>query len=76
MTPPKQIPISRFKAELLQLAKDLARSGETIEVTHYGRPCLEVRPLGSPPSLVGSVKQLVSDDELVKPTSAEWNADS
>ena len=41
---PRQVSKSRFKAQALELFRQVEASGEPLVVTDHGRPPLEVRP--------------------------------
>jgi antitoxin (DNA-binding transcriptional repressor) of toxin-antitoxin stability system len=41
---PRQVPKSRFKAQALELFRQVEASGSPLVVTDHGRPTLEVRP--------------------------------
>jgi antitoxin (DNA-binding transcriptional repressor) of toxin-antitoxin stability system len=41
---PRQVSKSRFKAQALELFRQVEASGEPLVVTDHGRPTLEVRP--------------------------------
>ena len=41
---PQQVSKSRFKAQALELFRQVEASGEPLVVTDHGRPSLEVRP--------------------------------
>jgi len=41
---PQQVSKSRFKAQALELFRQVEASGEPLVVTDHGRPTLEVRP--------------------------------
>ena len=45
-----------------------------ITVTKRGKPIAQVVPLESPPSLRGSGRQLVSDEEFIAPIDVRWDA--
>jgi prevent-host-death family protein len=69
----KTISASEFKAKSLALLDEVAETGETIVVTKRGKPVAQVGPVEQPPSLRGSMKQLVSDEEFIKPIDVEWD---
>lgn len=71
----REIAISKFKAECLNILQEAADTGEEIVVTKRGKPLVRVVPVEDPPTLQGSVTYLVSDDELVAPIDAEWSAE-
>ena len=66
---------SRFKAECLGLLAEVAETGQELVVTKHGRPVARVTPVEDAPSLRGSVKFLVSDEELIAPLGEVWNAE-
>lgn len=70
----RTIAAGRFKAQCLALIDEVAESGETIIVTKRGRPVARIMPLEPPPSLLGSITFLVSDEEFVAPIDAAWDA--
>lgn len=72
----RSIPAGRFKAQCLALLDDVAATGETIVVTKRGKPVAQLVPLEPPASLIGSVTFLVSDEELMAPIDAEWDAEA
>ena len=72
----RSIPAGRFKAQCLALLDDVQATGETIVVTKRGKPVAQVIPLEPPASLVGSVTYLVSDEELMAPIDAVWDAEA
>lgn len=72
----RSIAISRFKAECLGLLDEVAEFGEEILITRRGRPLARVVPVEPPPGLAGSVRFMVSDDELVAPIDAAWEAEA
>jgi prevent-host-death family protein len=72
---PKSISASEFKAKCLALLDDVAEKKETLVVTKRGKPVAKVVPAEEPRSLIGSVRQLVSDEELIKPLYEDWQPD-
>ena len=71
----RTITATQFKAKCLGLLDEVAATGQDLIVTKYGRPVVRVVTVVPPPSLVGSVTQLVSDDELMAPFDEPWDAD-
>ncbi len=71
----KTINASRFKAECLGLLDQVAESGQELVITKRGRPVARVSPVEDAPSLRGSVRFLVSDEELIAPLGEAWNAE-
>jgi prevent-host-death family protein len=70
----KTISASEFKAKSLALLDEVAETGEPLVITKRGRPVAQVVPMEPAPSLRGSIKQLVSDDELIAPIDVTWDA--
>jgi prevent-host-death family protein len=70
----KEIPVGRFKAECLALLAEVAATGEELMVTKRGRPLARVVPVTQPPSLLGSVRYLVGDEDLIRPIEDGWDA--
>lgn len=71
-----EISASQFKARCLSLLDEVAESGAELMVTKRGRPVAQVIPVDEDASLIGSVRQLVDDDELVAPIDVGWDADA
>lgn len=71
----RTIAAGRFKAECLRLLDEVAETGETIVVTKRGTPVAKLEPIEAPPSLVGSVTFLVSDEELIEPILEPWDVE-
>ena len=76
---PQQVSKSRFKAQALQLFRQVEASGEPLVVTDHGRPTLEVRPYrpARPDAdplaqLRGSVLRF--DDPLAPVGENDWEA--
>ncbi|MBJ7459251.1 MAG: type II toxin-antitoxin system prevent-host-death family antitoxin [Thermoleophilaceae bacterium] len=71
------ITATRLKATLLGVLDEVARTGQTIVVTKHGKPVANIVPHSHEPyDLKGSVKQLVSDDELIAPFDTEYTSDA
>jgi prevent-host-death family protein len=71
----RTIPAGRFKAQCLRLLDEVAETGETIVVTKRGKAVAKLEPVEQPPSLVGSVTFLVSDEELMEPILEPWDVE-
>jgi prevent-host-death family protein len=69
----RTIPASRFKAQCLALLDEVADSGEAIVVTKHGKPVARLEPIQPPPSLKGTVRYHVSDEELIAPLWEDWD---
>lgn len=68
---------SQFKAKCLAILDDVAATGGEIVVTKRGRPVAKVVPVEPwDDDLQGTVKQLVSDEELISPIDVVWEADA
>ncbi|MBA2464819.1 MAG: type II toxin-antitoxin system Phd/YefM family antitoxin [Nocardioidaceae bacterium] len=72
----REVNASTFKAECLGLLDEVAETGSALVITKRGRPVARVVAVEDPPSLRGSVGFAVSDDELVEPIDAAWEAAS
>lgn len=71
------ISASQFKARCLALLDDVAESGAEITVTKRGKPVAKVVPVDADhDSVLTSVTQLVSDEELMAPIDVVWEADA
>jgi antitoxin (DNA-binding transcriptional repressor) of toxin-antitoxin stability system len=75
----RQVSKSRFKAQALELFRQVEASGESLVVTDHGRPTLEVRPYrparpGADPleELRGSVLRF--DDPFAPVDENDWEA--
>jgi prevent-host-death family protein len=62
---PRTIKASEFKAKCLALLDDVAEKRETLIVTKRGKPVARIVPAEDPPSLLGTVKVLMPEDEFV-----------
>ena len=62
---PKSVAASEFKAKCLALLAEVSETCQELVVTKRGKPVARVVPIEAPPSLLGSVEFLISDDELV-----------
>ncbi len=76
---PQQVSKSRFKAQALELFRQVEASGEPLVVTDHGRPTLEVRPyrparIAADPleELRGSVLRF--DDPFAPVGENDWEA--
>ena len=63
---PRTIKASEFKAKCLALLDDVAEKRETLIVTKRGKPVARIVPAEDPPSLLGTVNVLMSEDEFVR----------
>lgn len=70
----KEIAAGKFKAECLALLDQVAATGEELVVTKRGKPVARVVPVEEPPSLRGSIRILVSEEELLEPLD-DWEVD-
>lgn len=70
----REVPASEFKAKCLALLDEVAQNGQPLVVTKRGKPVARVVPVDKPRSLIGSVKFLISDEELVH-SGLDWNVD-
>jgi len=72
----RTIKASKFKAECLGLLDEVAETRQELVITKRGRPVARVTPVDDAPSLRGSVRFLVSDEELIAPVGDTWNAET
>jgi prevent-host-death family protein len=77
--PIREITAEEFAERCLELIDEVRDTGEELIVTREGTPAVQVmaaaRPNGARPSLIGSVKFNLTDDEFVHfGTEAEWEA--
>jgi len=63
---PRTIKASEFKAKCLALLDDVAEKRETLIITKRGKPVARIVPAEDPPSLLGTVNVLMSEDEFVR----------
>jgi prevent-host-death family protein len=70
----RTVPASKFKAQCLAMLDEVAATGEEIVVTKRGRAVARVVSAETPSSLRGSVSFNVSDEELIEPLDADWDA--
>ena len=61
----REIAASEFRAKCLALLDEVAKTREELVVTKRGKPVAKIVPVEAPPSLVGSVRYSITDDELV-----------
>lgn len=69
------IPVSKLKAEALAIVERVASTGQHVTITKRGKPVARLVPVEQPPSLLGSVRVLMTDDEFVGPTDDDWEAE-
>jgi prevent-host-death family protein len=72
---PATVPAGVFKARCLAILDEVAATGNEVVVTKRGRPVARVVGVSRPPSLRGSVRFNVSDDELIAPLEDRWDAE-
>lgn len=70
----RTVSASEFKAKCLSMLDEVAVTGEEIVITKRGRPVARLAPAVAPVSLRGSVTFNVTDEDLVKPLDAKWDA--
>ncbi len=70
----RTISATEFKARCLALLDEVAETGETLTVTKHRRPVARILPVEPVKSLRGSIRFLVSDDELIAPLGETWEA--
>lgn len=69
----KYMSASAFKAQCLAVLDEIALTGQPVVVTKRGKPVARVVPAEEQRSLRGSVRFLVSDEELIAPMFDEWD---
>lgn len=73
----ESITATKLKATLLGVLDDVARTGQSIVVTKHGKPVANIVPhVHEPYDLKGSVRQVVSNEELIAPFEVEYTADA
>lgn len=70
----REIAVSAFKARCLALVEEVSQTGQELVITKRGKPLARILPMAEPPSLSGSVTLLVSEEELLTPIDARWDA--
>lgn len=70
----KTVSATQFKARCLALLDEVAETGQPLVVTKHRRPVVRVVPASPAASLRGSVRFLVSDEELIAPLPEVWEA--
>jgi prevent-host-death family protein len=71
----RTISASEFKAKCLALLDEVAETREPLVVTKRGKAVARVVP-AQESSLIGSARQLVPDEELIKPLFEDSEPDS
>jgi prevent-host-death family protein len=71
----KTMPATKFKANVLALLKQVARTGEKIVVTNRGKPMAELSPI-SPPKLAKNRYGGKIIGDIVSPLPDKWEADN
>jgi len=66
---------TQFKAECLRVLDEVAATGEPVTVAKRGKPVAKVTAVSSV-DLRGSVRILVSEEELLAPIDEPWDAES
>lgn len=69
------VPAGVFKARCLAILDEVAATGNEVVVTKRGKPVARVVAVSEPPSLRGSVRFNVPDDELIAPIEEHWDAE-
>lgn len=75
MTRTARIPAGIFKARCLAILDEVAATGNEVVVTKRGKPVARVVGVEPPPSLRGSVRSNVPDEELIAPIEEHWQAE-
>jgi prevent-host-death family protein len=63
---------SQFKAKCLAVLDEVAATGRPVVVTKRGKPVARVVSIEPVPSLLGSARILVSEEELMAPIDMDW----
>jgi prevent-host-death family protein len=66
---------TEFRARCRTLLDEVVETREELVITKWGKPVAKLIPTAEPRSLVGSVRQLVSDEELIEPLYENWEPD-
>ena len=80
LSQPRHVSKSRFKAQALELFRQIEAAGEPLVITDHGRPTLEVRPFRpADPSASDPLGQLrgtvlLYDDPFAPVAEGEWEA--
>lgn len=69
------ITATKLKAELLRVLDEVSAGGAPVVVTKFGKPVARLVPVEDGAPLEGSVKFLVSDDDLIRPIDVEWDVE-
>lgn len=64
-----------FRAHCLELLDQVSNTGEALVVTKDAKALVRVSPIQNA-SLLGSMRQLVSDEDLIAPLDEPWEANS
>ena len=67
---------TQFKARCLALLDEVADSGSELVITKRGKPVARVVAVDPEASLLGTVTQLVGDEELIAPIDETWDAEA
>ena len=67
---------TQFKARCLALLDEVADSGSELVITKRGKPVARVVAADPEASLLGTVTQLVGDEELIAPIDETWDAEA
>jgi prevent-host-death family protein len=68
----KTMSASQFKAHCLAVLDEVATTGQSVIVTKRGKPVARVEPVEAPPSLRGTGRILVSEEQFIAPLDDEW----
>ena len=70
----RRVSATQFKARCLALMHEVARTGHALLITKRKQDLVRVVRSAPPASLRGSVKVLISEDELLAPIELPWEA--
>jgi prevent-host-death family protein len=71
----RRVTATEFKAKCLTLLDEVAEKRESLVVTKRGKPVARVMSVQEPRSLIRTARQLVSDEELIKPLYEDLEPD-
>ncbi|MBU6428954.1 MAG: type II toxin-antitoxin system prevent-host-death family antitoxin [Cyanobacteria bacterium REEB65] len=72
----RRIPAGEFKAKVLALLDEVAKTGETLVITKRGRPVAQLSPLEPVDPFAGLRGSILRESDLLSPLSATWEAES
>lgn len=76
MATTKEMTATSFKARCLKVLDEVAASGQSLTITKHGKPVARLEPATPKRDLRGSVKQKISDEELVTASMGPWDVEA